>query len=219
MTEEKNPTCYVCVQPGADTDDHLIPRALFLSPRPTNLVTLPAHHACHKSHSEDYARAILAGMSAGSPIAAKIMALYVRPSLLRSDLKGTKLRRDLIRTLIRRIELHSPEGLILGYAPGVQFDRARVYPMLTKIVRGLYYRHVGRFLPTGARFSWGLNEPLEGRQAAMFEQSAAGLSYTGTFECRYAVGSDATGEGSVWWLRFYEGVVFRCYVFIALPAV
>jgi hypothetical protein len=129
---------------------------------------------------------------------------------VRSDLKGTKLRRDLIRTLVPRFEIRSPAGLILGHTQGVRFDRDRVYPMLAKIVRGLYYHHTGRFLTANARFSWGLNEPLEGSRATVFAQSTTGLSYPGVFECRYGLAGDDTVEGSVWWLRFYEGAVFRC---------
>ena len=106
--------------------------------------------------------------------------------------------------------MRTPGGLILGYTQGVRFNRNRVYPMLEKIVRGLYYHHTGRFLAVNARFSWGLNEPLEGSLATAFEQATTGLSYSGVFECRYGIASDDTVKGSLWWLRFYEGVVFRC---------
>src|SRR5437773_1070705 len=110
--------------PGADSRDHIVPTGFFPAPRPSNLVTLPAHFSCHNRLSEDYARAILAGMS-GTPVARRIME-NVRRSLHRSDLGGMQLRRDLIRTLRPRIEFRSPAGLDLGSSPGVQFDRRRV---------------------------------------------------------------------------------------------
>jgi hypothetical protein len=30
------------------------------------------------------------------------------------------------------------------------------------------------------------------------------------FECRYWTASDGAGETALWWLRFYDGVIFRC---------
>jgi len=209
--------CCICGQPGADSRDHIIPAGFFLQPRPTNLVTLPAHRSCHKRLSEDYARAILAGMS-DTTTASRISEMHVRWSLVKSDLKGPKLRRDLIRTLVRRVEFRSPAGLILGHAPGVRFDRDRMYPMLEKIVRGLYHHHTGRLLLPKTEFFWGLNETLVGGLATLFDQSAAGLSYPGVFECRYGVAADETTEKTMWWLRFYDSVVFRCLTNTALPA-
>jgi hypothetical protein len=209
-------TCYICVQGGPDSKDHVIPAGFFLQPRPTNLVTLPAHRACHNRLSEDYARAILAGMS-NTQTARRVSELYVRRSLLRSDLKGTKLRRDLIRTLVPRVEFRSPAGLVVGHAPGVRFDRARMYPMLQKMIRGLYRHHLDRLLPPTTEFLWGLNEPLTGGLATLFAQSEPGLAYPGVFECRRGVATDDTSEKTVWWLRFYEGVVFRCITNTTLP--
>ena len=199
-------TCYICAQPGADMKDHLVPSGFFPPPRPSNLITLPAHYSCQNRLSGDYARAILAGTSE-SRTARRVME-EVRRSLRRSDLGGMKLRRDLIQTLRPRIDIRSASGLHLGSSPGVQFDRSRVYPLLQKIVRGLYHHHTGRFLPTTA--TWGLNELPVGALEAVFAQSLLGLSYPAVFECRYVIKADAGGELSLWWLRFYEGWFFRC---------
>jgi len=211
----RSATCYICVQPGADTKDHVIPSGFFPQPLPTNLVTLPAHYSCQNRLSEDYARAILAGMSYETiPLRVRERVLW---SLVKSDLKGRKLRQDVVRTLVR-FEIRSPAGLFLGYTQGVHFDRNRVYPMLEKIVRGLYYHHTGRFLAANARFSWSPDEPFEGSRAMAFEQATIGLSYPGVFECRYGIASDDTVEGSAWWLRFYEGVVFHCVTSVMISA-
>jgi len=201
-------TCYICVKSGADSRDHIVPGGFFPPPRPSNLITLPAHHSCHNRLSEDYARAILAGASQ-TPMARRVME-DVRRSLRRSDLGGMKLRRDLVRTLIPRLEFRSPSGLYVGNSPGVQFDATRVYPLLQKMVRGLYHHHTGRFLPTEAPFAWGLNERPVGMLETIFAQSVLGLSYPAVFEYRYRIVADDRGELSVWWLRFYEGWIFRC---------
>ena len=154
---------------------------------------------------------MLAGFSR-TPIALRLRADAIRRSLVRSDLGEMKLRRDLIRTLVPQVELRSPGGVILGYAPAIRFDRDRVYPLLKKIVRGLHRHHVGTFLAVGARFSWGINERPVGLLEAAYAQSASGRSDPGVFECRFCAGENDDGEMAVWWLRFYEGVIFRCVV-------
>jgi hypothetical protein len=171
-------------------------------------VTLPAHFSCHNRLSEDYARAVLAGTSE-TPVARRIME-DVRRSLRRSDLGGMKLRRDLIRTLVQCVEFRSPEGLYVGSAPGVRFDRKRVYPLPQKMVRGLYHHHTKRFIPQAAVFAWGLNEHPVGSLETVFSQSVVGLSHPAVFECRYRIIADNDGELSLWWRRFYEGGILRC---------
>jgi len=185
-----------------------VPSGFFPAPRPSNLVTLPAHYSCHNRLSEDYALAILAGTSETS-VARKIMG-EVRRSLRRSDLGGMKLRRDLIRTLIPCVEFRSPAGVYVGSAPSVKFDPKRIYPLLQKMVRGLYHHHTKRFLPPAAVFAWGLNEHPFGTLETAFSCSDVGLSYPGVFECSYTIIADGDGELSLWWLRFYEGWFFRC---------
>ena len=185
-----------------------MPSGFFPAPRPANLIRLPAHYSCHNRLSEDYARAILAGASQ-TAMARQVME-EVRRSLRRSDLGGMKLRRDLIRTLIPRLELRSASGLYLGSSPAVQFNRKRVYPLLEKMVRGLYHHHTRRFLPAAAPFAWQLNERPVGVLEAVFSQSVLGLSYPAIFECRYRIVADESGELSIWWLRFYEAWIFRC---------
>ena len=164
-----NQTCYICVQPCTDSKDHIVPTGFFPAPRPSSLVTLPAHFSCHNRLSEDYARAVLAGTSE-TPVARRIME-------------------DVRRSLI---------------------DRKRVYPLLQKMVRGLYHHHTKQFIPPAAVFAWGLNERPVGSLETVFSQSVVGLSYPAVFECRYRVIADNDGELSLWWLRFYEGWIFRC---------
>ena len=197
---------YICVQPGADSDDHIIPRAFFPSPRPSNLVTLAAHYSCHNRLPEEYVRVILAGLSDRSADAQRLNEGEVSRSLRRND----PLRESLLRALIPRAEIRSPAGLVLGAAPAVQFDRSRFYPLLEKVVRGLYRHHIGRFLPVDAIMNWAIREPLVGGKADLFKAAAQGLRYTDVFDCRYGVASEAATEITIWWLRFYSGVVLRC---------
>ena len=63
---------------------------------------------------------------------------------------------------------------------------------------------------TACRFNWALNEPLTPEREALFVGGVDGVSYPGVFSCRYTHVNEDGGEGSVWWLRFYEALVLRC---------
>jgi len=82
----------------------------------------------------------------------------------------------------------------LGAAPAIQFDRSRFYPLLEKIVRGLYRYHTDRFLPVDAVMNWAIGEPLVGGKADLFRAAARGLRYPDVFDCRYGIAAEAETE-------------------------
>jgi hypothetical protein len=124
--------------------------------------------------------------------------------------RNEPLKRDLRASMVRRIELRSPAGLTVGQAPGIRLDAGRFYPLLEKIVCGLYTHHRAKILPAGARFNWAINEPLVGGMAALFQAAASGRDFPGVLEYRYGLASDEKTVMTVWWLRFYRGTTFRC---------
>ena len=197
--------CYVCGRPGADTRDHVIPESFFPTPKPSNLITLPAHYSCHNRLGEEYVRSILAGLAESKPA----MQLNEGPAG-RALRRNEPLKRDLRASMIRRIELRSPAGLIVGHAPGIRLETGRFYPLMEKIVRGLYTHHRGNILPVNVRFNWAINEALVGGRAALFQAAASGRDFPRVLEYRYGVASDEKTVMTIWWLRFYGGATFRC---------
>ena len=208
--------CYVCGEMGADTADHVIPRGFFPPPRPSNLLTLPAHYSCHNRLDEEYVRNIVASMGRDSSAAAARL-WETEGSVRASFARNPPLRRSVMAGMVPHIEVFSPGGVYLGDAPGIRFDRARVYPSLIKMVRGLYRHHTGRLLERDVRFSWALNEVLFGTREEVFASSTPGLSYGDVFDSRYIVAESDGVEVVAWWLRFYQWSVFRCYA-CARPA-
>ncbi len=93
--------CYVCGRPGADTRDHVIPESFFPTPKPNNLITLPAHYSCHNRLGEEYVRSILAGLAESKPA----MQLNEGPAG-RALRRNEPLKRDLRASMIRRIVHH-----------------------------------------------------------------------------------------------------------------
>ena len=205
------PVCYICGSEQPDSRDHVVPDCFFKSPRPANLLTLPAHHACHNRLDDEYVRDILSGLgSEGSTIAHKLWDTKTKRSLERS----ASLRKSVRASLIRSIDLISPAGLVFGQAPAMRIERDRFYPLMRKIVQGMYLHHTGELLPPTFRCAWSLNALLElpGDRRRMLEASQFGVVYPEVFGCRYLIVTEGHDSASVWWLCFYTDVVLRCYV-------
>jgi hypothetical protein len=201
--------CYICLGEDADSTDHVIPKCLFTKP-PRDLLQLPAHQRCHGGLNEGWLRNLLVPLAAGSP-SQSAAALY-SGSVWRAFANDIGLRRQTLAGLVRAEDVYSPGGVYLGTAPALRFDGRRVYPSLEKMLRGLYLHRTGRPLARDAVFKWRPNPIEYGRLAEYFQASAPGLCYGDVFDSRFLF-AKATGlDASVWWLRFYRGPVFRCFV-------
>ncbi len=203
--------CYICGLSGTDSRDHVIPDCFFADSRPDHLVTLPAHHECHGRLDEEYARDILAGLGSDSSAAAR--SLW-NSKIERSILRNRRLRRSIRASLIPRIDLVSPAGLFFDQTPAFRIERDRFYPSMRKIIQGMYAIQTGRLLPPTFRSSWNLNATLEmnDERRRFLEASQFGVVYPGVFACRYLITTEGDKESSLWWLRFYDNVVLRCFV-------
>ncbi len=140
--------CYLCGRSGADTNDHVPPRA-FLGKgnyKGTPRITLPAHQLCNRQFSgdEEYLRDLLAPSSehlslpGAETVIEKSDRSRWRPA-------GFKRRQEFLR-YARVIETRSPSGLFLGKALGVPFDSERVNRVGRKIARGIIYHDSGAIL-------------------------------------------------------------------------
>jgi hypothetical protein len=210
-TRHPEPTCYICGQQGTDSRDHVIPDCFFKSSRPANLLTLPAHYACHNHFEKKFARDILSGLGSGSSIVAQELW---NSKTKRSFERNGSLRKSVRASLLRKIDLISPAGLVIDQTPAIRIERDRFYPLMRKIVQGMYFHQTGELLAPSFRSAWNLNALLElsGDRRQMLEASQFGLVYPDIFGCRYLVVTEESANASVWWLCFYRDVVLRCYV-------
>jgi hypothetical protein len=206
------PVCYICGRDGADSRDHVIPYSFFRSPRPSTILTLPAHYACHNNYDEEYVRDILSGLgSEGSTSAKELWDTKTKRSFERS----APLRESVRASLVPKIDLISPAGLVFDHTPGIRIETDRFYPLMRKIVQGLHVHHTGELLPPEFRGLWNPNALLElsTDRRQLMEASQFGLVHPEIFGCRYLIGNQGTAEASsVWWLCFYTDVVLRCFV-------
>jgi hypothetical protein len=136
--------CAYCGKP-ATSRDHIPPKSLFLSPRPENLITVPACAECNNGASSDDTvfrdeLSIMAGSFGESAPAAEL-----RKSSLRS-IQRTKQRLKRIVTEGRLVERYSPGGIFLGKGYIVPMPPEARVRVLTRIVRGLHWHHYGNSL-------------------------------------------------------------------------
>ena len=133
--------CYLCGREGADTKDHVPPKA-FLNRgnfQGVSRITLPAHQGCNAAYSadEEYVRDLLA------PSAQELDLRGVDDVLGRYDRSvsrpaGASRRGEFLRHA-KIMQKRSSSGLFTGPALGLPFDRQRVDRVGAKIARGILF--------------------------------------------------------------------------------
>jgi hypothetical protein len=199
-------SCVYCGEPAA-TKDHVPPKKVFLSPRPTDLITVPACQKCNGGASADDRifrnhLAIRVGGYRSSGQARKFWTEEAMPSIRkkRGDLRQ-------IATSAVPIECYSPGGIYLGQNFGIPFNTDAHNRVVTRVVRGLYWHHFGEPLgletPVGitfintSRLNW-----LDGLRPVLQHLIVCRIGGE-AFEYAYGRATDAP-LSSMWLLSFYR---------------
>lgn len=136
-TKDDKELCTYCGREGADTTDHVIPKNLFAEPKPSNLITVPAHFSCNQEtqKDEEYFMAVLHFGPAG---VTRVGKKLWEQKLRRTYRKNQGLRAAVVNSF-RRVNVMTPMGLYAGTRLGISVDWKRFNRVISKIVRGLYY--------------------------------------------------------------------------------
>jgi hypothetical protein len=172
------------------------------------MITVPACLRCNQGagKDEDYFLATLMFSQAGvTPAGKKVWSDRLR----RSYEKNVGLRRQITSSLRHR-EMFTPAGIYLGRAMTIGYDEARLGRVVTKIVRGLYFREQGAALDPTAEVTY-----LFVRERAHFEAieqhnhmlKDSQLRWQGIFQYRCSFVPNAP-IGSMWLLWFWETHIF-----------
>lgn len=199
--------CVYCgLRPGV-TADHVVPKCLFPSPLPSDMVTVRACRECNedKSKDDEYLRDYFVAdlENEGNPLTSG----QLRERLHRSARKNrSRLFRDM-RERVRRVPVRTPAGLYLGDVYGMPIEGERLNRTFGRITRGLYYRLYQQRLPDDCTFDPQRVKP-EFKQATvdMFMSKGPRPIYSigETFECTYAI---ATEDPTVtFWLQRYFNI-------------
>ena len=206
MTKQAEP-CFNCGAANGDTRDHVFPRALFPTPRPANLLTVPCCISCQASFQPDegYFRDLVAGGAYSDPQA---RALWDGP-VQRSFARDPKARAALADGL-RRMEFRSPAGLFLGELVGVEGDQGRIGAILRKIVRGLFFLDLRTPMPDDVHWSFEQVSPISPPVPDEARELVRGLPLrsVGT-EVRFKFGvAQEEPRLTITWMAFYSRTMF-----------
>jgi hypothetical protein len=186
----QRPMCVYCDQREGTTNDHVVPKSVFLPPLPGNMVVVPACEPCNgeKSKDDDYLRdmLLLDWENETHPMAQG----ELKKKLIRSiGHNRSHLIREGRRTR-RPTPFHSIGGVYLCTAPAIPLDQARINRIFGRIVRGLYYRFTEETrLPADCSFEVGKIHPMAKEQTArIFDRPEARMYTMGdSFHCVYVI--------------------------------
>lgn len=201
--------CVYCDQRNGTTDDHVVPKSVFLRPFPCNMVKVPACVLCNgeKSKDDDYLRdmLLLDRENETHPISQG----ELKNKLIRSiNHNRSHLIRDGRRTR-KPTPFYSVGGVYLGTASAITLDKSRMDRMFGRIVRGLYYRFTEETrLPADCTFEVGKIHPMAKEQTSkLFDRPGARAYKMGdSFNCVYMISKDGPTE-SLWLLQLLNVLV------------
>jgi hypothetical protein len=194
------------------------PKAIFPEPRPADLITVPCCRTCRAGTSLDddyFVRSISAIRRTRPNAHARRIAARQEFGLARIRATGAWVD-HLHRT--RRVQFTTGTGLAVGLGWGRLVDRARLYRVAERIVRGLHFHALGRrvaddasvhvlhFIEFEQNLGWSRAETQARIELA--RGLPGGVIGGETFAWRYGEDAVGTTTGSHWWLGFYGGADF-----------
>jgi hypothetical protein len=212
--------CAFCGQTVAKTTkDHVPPRGLFGDTPGHNLITVPACAACNNSTSKDDEYFRLMSMEidvSGHPVGQQVSEATLR-SILHPKKGG--FRKSVFRSL-QPVELTTKSGLYVGKTFLMKLDAERILRIVGKIIRGLFYHHLGRPLPADYQvvchttnfvdrlWSDPASNPIRTVLVPwLFTQPSREIGSSGVFRYRWVNLPDAPNM-TFFTLRFYDKVEF-----------
>jgi len=189
--------CYLCGLPlqGELNGDHVPPKQIFAHAirqlHELNLLKVSVHKACNSAYQsdEDYFVSTLSPLAVDSYAGLSVV-------LDQADRAAAGRRLGLLETIRKEFD-RSPSGLVLPAGRIVKrFQAERVSRVLWKIVRGLFFQHEKRVLPSDTvrqiDFCIPADEPLPELYAALNGRPSLGR-YPAVFDYCYAQFEDADG--------------------------
>lgn len=140
--------CVYCGAKGKLTVDHIPPKNLFAEPRPSDLWTVPSCRRCNNQASKDdeYFKMMLTLKDfAGDHPDAKQASASVLRSLQRPE--AQRFTRSFLDR-VRYVDALSPSGLYVGRRMAYDVNLARLDCVISRVVKGLFYRLKGYRLPS-----------------------------------------------------------------------
>jgi hypothetical protein len=229
MMMETGDFCVYCGGRDDLTDDHVPPECIFPKPRPANLVKVRGCKSCNCGASKDdehFRMMLCMSEEVGESTEAQKHWPVILRALRRPQASGMKTA--LLRSM-HPVGVMTPGGLFLGTQVGFNVSLERIFRVVKRIVRGLYFKERGQRLPEGydvlvhcddtliSMPSAGL-EHLHQRVLLPLAATDPKIIAAGVFFYRYLAAED-NPAASAWALTFYERKSFLATVGPAMAAV
>ena len=135
--------CIYCGSAKNPTKDHIPPKNLFAKPRPNNLITVPSCKSCNNGFhlDDDYLQMIMqTGIKTSEhPELLKSKKTFIR-GIHRKESAG--FRQSILNNTSLN-EVCTASGIYLGKALVQDVDWSRIKRVISRIVRGLFYKEKG----------------------------------------------------------------------------
>ena len=197
----------LCVFCGsvATTKDHVPPKCIFPEDRRENLITVPACELCNSTTRKDdeYFRLIIAGVANDSSAAGEVLQYKILP--------GAEVRPGLLKKITGTMELidfHTETGIYIGQKPAFTYEASRIHPVVSKIVKGLFYVRNSRTLaPEYEVDDFILQPDLPDETIEALNTLPLYSVDNEVFQYRY-YSEPGRMDHSYWFLMFYKSVLF-----------
>jgi len=148
---------------------------------------------------EEYFRDNLLIISKRSPAVKKLFE-KLRRSCRRRPLKLKSIEKRIIY-----LNLMTVGGIYLGRRRGLKFNEQRTNRVIEKIIKGLFFSHMGEILPATVKFDIFFNPPdiLE----TYFRSRFFDRRFNDIFYYAFLCANDSIYSG-FWWLEFYRSNLF-----------
>jgi len=200
-------TCYLCGA-IATTYDHIPPKSLFPKNYQYKGVKVPACKSCNNATSKDdeYLRDSFA-MTGWNNEARQVFLEGVRPSYMRPyAMKKPVTKHQRILNSMAKVDVKTPNGILLKQATAMKMKMDRVNSSLEKIVRGLYAYHHKFPIPKDYIFEIYFQPPdilASFIKEAQEKKALEGARFGNTFSYMHTrIREDRFV--SIWWLSFYQ---------------
>ncbi len=211
--------CAYCGRVPAATVDHVVPKALFLSPLPLDMITVPACSRCNskKSKFDVFLRDYLV-CNVDAPTNETAEKIRVGRYQRAVERKQSELWKEILSDRTDKVKLSDDKGADLGMFVDIRFGRGPMKDSITFIVKGLYYRLLDKHIPEDHTFLVGR---IQSREDLLFQfQQLKSLGQIGSAKigdnkvfvcfCQTYRTDDEAVAATMWGLIFYDRTYIAC---------
>lgn len=136
--------CAICGIEKATTRDHIPPKGIFVKPRPSNLITVPACVKCN-NHSSDLDERFLAYLGVHVSIDEGEGQRLFTEQVMKTLKHNKKLHREIFNK-VKPVEYITTERVTLSKGHISEWDKEPHMRIMERTIRGLYYHHFNKIL-------------------------------------------------------------------------